>query len=212
MCNNLKSLDIRQNKIKKEDAPVMIIEFPLPKSGNQYLDITMIFFNPCGHSFIVKNKKLIPFSKEHINNFENNLKSTGFNISDSDVINILLSICTAQGKLNGIKFHKSYYQITLKESKDAVEKILSDFGIKTKEGCFIATACYGDYDAEEVIILRMYRDNVLMKSRIGRLFVNFYYSFSPFLAKAIGKSEKIKYIIRKFILNRLANLIKSSGL
>lgn len=42
--------------------------------------------------------------------------------------------------------------------------------------CFVATAVYGDRDAPQVRSLREFRDKVLMNSRMGRAFVNFYYS------------------------------------
>lgn len=42
--------------------------------------------------------------------------------------------------------------------------------------CFVATAVYGDVNAPQVQTLRDFRENVLMRSSIGRLFVDFYYS------------------------------------
>jgi len=42
--------------------------------------------------------------------------------------------------------------------------------------CFVATAVYGNRNTPEVQTLRDFRDNVLMRSSIGRLFVDFYYS------------------------------------
>jgi hypothetical protein len=71
-------------------------------------------------------------------------------------------------------------------------------GRYAKEGCFIATAIYGDYDAPEVRDLRAYRDRTLLKSFLGRLFVRMYYLFSPMLAEAVGKSEGTKIFLRRF--------------
>ena len=51
-----------------------------------------------------------------------------------------------------------------------IEKFL-DYG-----ECFVATAVYGDKNAQQVQTLRELRDNVLMQSSIGRAFVDFYYS------------------------------------
>lgn len=42
--------------------------------------------------------------------------------------------------------------------------------------CFIATAVYGDRNAPQVQTLRDFRDNVLIKSSIGKTITNFYYS------------------------------------
>src|SRR5690606_15252813 len=49
---------------------------------------------------------------------------------------------------------------------------------KPKEGCYIATMIYGDYDHPQVIVLRSFRDNYLCKSYVGRLFIRFYYKVS----------------------------------
>jgi ribosomal protein L7/L12 len=208
ICNNSKSIDIRQKKFKKDDASVLIIEDGVISNGKQYPELTVISFTGCGHAFIVTNKKLIPLSTENITELATYQKATGHNISASDEINILLSIGAVQGKLMAIKFYKSYYQKTLKESKDNIEKILSEYGIKTNEGCFIATVCYGDYNSKEVILLRKYRDEVLMNSLSGRAFIRFYYFFSPFLSKMLSKSENAKFLIRKYVLDALIKKIE----
>jgi hypothetical protein len=49
----------------------------------------------------------------------------------------------------------------------------------TKAACFIATAVYGSADANEVMVLRQFRDSVLQKSLPGRLFIRVYYAVSP---------------------------------
>jgi hypothetical protein len=71
---------------------------------------------------------------------------------------------------------------------------------KKDKGCFIATACYGDFNAPEVVTLRNYRDTYLNQSFLGRFLINVYYSFSPFLASIIIKSEKLKNGVRSYIL------------
>lgn len=72
-----------------------------------------------------------------------------------------------------------------------------------KGGCFIATAVYGDDDVAEVRFLRTFRDEILLKTHSGRLFVSFYYSFSPFAAQFISKSECLKTLLKTFALNPL---------
>lgn len=72
-----------------------------------------------------------------------------------------------------------------------------------KEGCYIATAVYGDYNAPEVLTLRMFRDLVLKKYRIGRLFIKIYYALSPELAHKLKNNSfmnnKIKIILNKVV-------------
>ncbi len=56
-------------------------------------------------------------------------------------------------------------------------------------GCFIATAAYGSRIANEVIVLRNFRDNVLLQTSAGRSFVKFYCETSPPPADYIGEHE-----------------------
>ncbi len=81
---------------------------------------------------------------------------------------------------------------------------------KKSEGCFVATACYGDYDAPEVLVLRKYRDEQLLTNWIGSLFVKFYYFVSPPLAKRIEKSDKMKQFIRKYFLKPIIIRIQNN--
>lgn len=53
--------------------------------------------------------------------------------------------------------------------------------------CFVATAAYGDYDAQEVRVLRRWRDQHLLSNPAGRAFVDAYYRWSPPLAAAIAE-------------------------
>lgn len=65
-----------------------------------------------------------------------------------------------------------------------------------KSGCFIATAVYGNYNAPQVIMLSEYRDQVLLKTFAGRLFVRFYYSISPTIATWLRKTKRLSALIR----------------
>lgn len=64
------------------------------------------------------------------------------------------------------------------------------------EKCFIATAAYGSAAAEEVKILRKFRNDYLLTNLTGRKFVKLYYEYSPSIAVIIKKSEILKRIIR----------------
>ena len=77
-----------------------------------------------------------------------------------------------------------------------------------KGGCFIATAVYGTPYAEEVVILKTYRDNFLLNRLIGRFFVGIYYRISPYFARRISKSEILKEMIRIGIIVPLIKKIK----
>ena len=86
----------------------------------------------------------------------------------------------------------SEFEAGLKEEEVQYSQPVSE---KPKSGCFIATACYGDYDSPEVLVLRHYRDNVLLNSVFGQMAVKLYYFISPPLAKLIENSATVKNVI-----------------
>lgn len=100
------------------------------------------------------------------------------------------------------------FSTSSKKRDTQIDDLVNDQSSKTKSGCFIATACYGDYDATEVLVLRQFRDERLMQSTGGRVFVQFYYAVSPFFAKQIDKSDGLKRYIRKNFLTPIVNRLK----
>jgi hypothetical protein len=63
-------------------------------------------------------------------------------------------------------------------------------------GCFIATAAFGSSMADDVVILKEFRDNILLKNSVGRSFVRFYYELSPRLADYIEGHKSLKTAVR----------------
>jgi len=74
-------------------------------------------------------------------------------------------------------------------------------------GCYIATLVYGGYNTPEVIMLRHFRDNILMQCAAGRWFVKYYYLISPHLVKSLINHERIQKIIRT-VLDKLVMQLK----
>jgi hypothetical protein len=64
------------------------------------------------------------------------------------------------------------------------------------QGCFIATAAYGTPFADEINVLRSWRDNSLLTHPTGSFIVKTYYQFSPPIAKAIQGRESLKLAVR----------------
>ena len=73
------------------------------------------------------------------------------------------------------------------------------FGSAPGSGCFIATAAYGTPFAEEIDVLRNWRDDFLEASYPGRAFIRAYYSLSPPVADNISESEGKRKIVRTAI-------------
>jgi hypothetical protein len=63
-------------------------------------------------------------------------------------------------------------------------------------GCFIATAAFGSYLDPHVMVLREFRDKVLLKNYVGRKFVKLYYRHSPPLANSIAQNESLRTATR----------------
>ena len=74
-------------------------------------------------------------------------------------------------------------------------------------GCFIATAVYESSNHHHVITLKKFRDRILLKSWVGRLFVKFYYVIGPYAAKVISKNLWTKQKVRS-LLSQLVNWLK----
>ena len=62
--------------------------------------------------------------------------------------------------------------------------------------CFIATAAYGTPMAEEVQVLRKFRDSYLITNPPGQAFVSLYYRVSPPVARLIAGHPALKPLVR----------------
>jgi len=66
----------------------------------------------------------------------------------------------------------------------------------SKEGCFIATSAFGSVNSAEVVQLRRWRDENLLPSRSGNLFVHTYYQVSPGIARFLNRAPYLKGFVR----------------
>jgi len=135
----------------------------------------------------------------------------------------ILELCAKKGKLKalgyymevtrepGKQFTTEEVQAKMNAAMQYIQDLAREHGVKIKEGCFIATACYGDYDAPEVLILRQYRDNYLLTNKLGKLFVAVYYATSPFFASQIAKSDTLRNIIHKYLIHPLVSKLQEKS-
>lgn len=73
--------------------------------------------------------------------------------------------------------------------------------------CFIATACYGSPLAEEIDVLREYRDVVLMESSFGRSFVDVYYVASPPVASLVERNETLRSVVKNGFVDPAVRIV-----
>jgi hypothetical protein len=81
--------------------------------------------------------------------------------------------------------------------------ITANFG-KPGLQCFIATAAYGTPMAEEIGILRKFRDEYLLTNPVGTTLVELYYRLSPPVAEFITEHPGLKPIVRAGLLPAVA--------
>jgi hypothetical protein len=77
--------------------------------------------------------------------------------------------------------------------------------------CFIATAAYGTPTAEQIDVLREFRDIVLLKSTVGSEFVTLYYQLSPPIADFIVRSDLLRTLVRELLVDPVVWIVEATG-
>jgi hypothetical protein len=65
--------------------------------------------------------------------------------------------------------------------------------------CFVATAAYGSAMANDVELLRHFRDTLLSSTVLGELAVESYYTFGPAVAGVVGESDVLRATARAIL-------------
>ena len=73
-------------------------------------------------------------------------------------------------------------------------------------GCFIATAAYGTEAAEEIDVLRAFRDEVLLESTVGSQLVEWYYQTSPPVADFISENSLLRTVVRELVIDPMVSV------
>ncbi|MCW5198314.1 hypothetical protein VU07_00390 [Desulfobulbus sp. F4] len=90
------------------------------------------------------------------------------------------------------------------QSLQHVEEASSSGGGGGGGGCFIATAAYGTALEPQVILLKKFRDLCLLTNAPGRAFVEWYYAWSPPIAKSVSQNGLVRLAVRTALLPLLA--------
>ena len=78
-------------------------------------------------------------------------------------------------------------------------------------GCFIATAAYGTPMAEEIEVLREFRDEYLLTNPVGQSLVELYYEISPPMAEFIDQHEGLRTLVRELLVDPVVWLVEATG-
>jgi len=89
--------------------------------------------------------------------------------------------------------------------------ITANFVAAPSGGCFIATAAYGTPSAEQIDVLREFRDSVLLESTAGSLFVSLYYQLSPPVADFIAGNELFRTMVRELLIDPIVLAVQATG-
>ena len=107
-----------------------------------------------------------------------------------------------------------------KITKDTTPSLTDDMGgtpwggyghPKEKEGiCFVATAAYGTNTAQEIAILREFRDEVLLPDRLGARLLSLYHKTSPPIANFISEHEVPRTAVRVGFVDPIVKILNWS--
>jgi uncharacterized repeat protein (TIGR02543 family) len=77
--------------------------------------------------------------------------------------------------------------------------------------CFIATAAYGSPTAEQLDVLREFRDGALLESAVGSQFVDLYYRLSPPIADFISGDSFLRTLVRELLVDPVVWVVRATG-
>ncbi len=108
------------------------------------------------------------------------------------------------------KIRVNYISYTLE--KEGRHWIITEVDNAPESGdakCFIATAAYGTPMDGNVLVLRQFRDEILMKSKSGKMLIKAYYRLSPPAARIIDKQPALRFLAR-LILKPVVKICKNA--
>jgi hypothetical protein len=133
-----------------------------------------------------------------------------------------------QQKHTYLSIIKEHNVLELENFNSKISKLVNDISTKLNEdsffmtkmskinpnsgdnkNCYIATLVYKDIEHPRVILLREYRDTVLIKNNFGRQFIKVYYKISPKLVEVLRPYPFLQKIIKKILDTLTKELIKN---
>jgi len=128
-----------------------------------------------------------------------------------DIGGVVLWLDSIRGLVEGVEAGIVVVELALineiariADARREAERVRAGGGIN----CFIATAAYGTPAAEEIDILRQFRDEFLQDNAVGRAFVDFYYEASPPIADFISEHEILRTVVREGFVDPVVNVVE----
>ena len=109
-------------------------------------------------------------------------------------------------RLQGCSFAKANRNESLNTDflKELTEEQKGQITVEKSSQCFIATAACGDDQADLVLVLRAFLDEILSSKSAGRSFIRHYQRFSPPIASWIEKRPLSQYVVRVTVVRPAA--------
>lgn len=152
--------------------------------------------------------------ENYISKFDDMIKNPPKEDSEIDLIvdfrDIVYSLMKFKSLYESLIYGSESSQTSGYDALDTTLDVM-DTATSIASGCFIVTAVYGTPLANELNPFRYYRDDVLNENKIGRSFVKFYYKWSPCLANIIARSNSMKKMLRKTIIEPILRHLISKG-
>jgi uncharacterized repeat protein (TIGR02543 family) len=109
-------------------------------------------------------------------------------------------------------FSNANAESTIFQMPDVDVIVTAKFDVADSGGmCFIATAAYGSPTAEQIDVLREFRDVVLLESTAGSQFVALYYKLSPPVADFISGSSLLRTLVRVLLVDPVVGMVEATG-
>jgi len=113
------------------------------------------------------------------------------------------------GIISGTPTTAGVFNFTFKVTDSAQATATAELSITIPEPipCFIATAAYGSNTAQDIDILREFRDSVMLSSSLGTGFVAIYYRASPTAAGFISRHDGLRTLVRVGLVDPIVRML-----
>jgi len=120
-----------------------------------------------------------------------------------------LGLDTNSGNISGTPTRAGIFDVTVTATDDDRATATADFSITitSRWPCFIATAAYGADTAQQIDILREFRDAVLLPNSLGAKLLAFYYEMSPPIANVVSRNDVLRTAVRAGFVDPIVTVL-----